>query len=117
MVCLAGLGAHLGEQLDQLAEVVRSAAGQEPLLDSLAVCKQTNAVARIERKLRQRQLTEDGNIEISAGLALGARWDLCRPPGNVSNRPRIAVGMPIAGHPPHRSGRAQFEHPAPTLGV
>jgi len=34
-----------------------------------------------------------------------------------SYRPRIAVGMPIAGHPPHRSGRAQFEHPAPTLGV
>jgi hypothetical protein len=30
---------------------------------------------------------------------------------------RIAVGMPIAGHPPHGSGRAQFEHPAPTLGV
>jgi hypothetical protein len=29
----------------------------------------------------------------------------------------IAVGMPIAGHPPHGSGRAQFEHPAPTLGV
>ena len=23
----------------------------------------------------------------------------------------IAVGMPIAGHPPHGSGRAQFEHP------
>ena len=30
---------------------------------------------------------------------------------------RIAVGMPIAGHPPHRSGHAQFTHPAPTLGV
>ena len=30
---------------------------------------------------------------------------------------QIAVGMPIAGHPPHGSGRAQFEHPAPTLGV
>src|SRR5215469_15405054 len=36
--------------------------------------------------------------------------------GNVSCGSRIAVGMPIAGHPPHRSGRAQFEHPAPTLG-
>src|SRR5215472_9475516 len=30
---------------------------------------------------------------------------------------RIAVGMPIAGHPPRGSGRAQFEHPALTLGV
>jgi hypothetical protein len=30
---------------------------------------------------------------------------------------RIAVGMAIAGHPPHGSGRAQFGHPAPTLGV
>jgi TIR domain len=29
----------------------------------------------------------------------------------------IAVGMPITGHPPHRSGQARFEHPAPTLGV
>jgi hypothetical protein len=29
----------------------------------------------------------------------------------------IAVGMPIAGHPPHRSGRAEFPHPAPTSGV
>jgi hypothetical protein len=26
-------------------------------------------------------------------------------------------GMLIAEHPPHRSGRAQFEHPAPTSGV
>src|SRR5258706_3664661 len=25
--------------------------------------------------------------------------------------------MLIAEHPPHRSGRARFEHPAPTLGV
>ena len=26
----------------------------------------------------------------------------------------IAVGMGIAGHPPHRSERAQFRHSAPT---
>ena len=31
--------------------------------------------------------------------------------------PRIAVGMPITGHPPHRSRRARFAHRAPTLGV
>jgi hypothetical protein len=29
----------------------------------------------------------------------------------------MAVGMPITGHPPHGSGQARFEHPAPTLGV
>jgi hypothetical protein len=29
----------------------------------------------------------------------------------------IAVGMPVTGHPPHRSVRAQFGHTAPTLGV
>jgi hypothetical protein len=29
----------------------------------------------------------------------------------------IAVGMPITGHPPHRTGRAAFPHPAPTLDV
>jgi hypothetical protein len=30
---------------------------------------------------------------------------------------RIAVGMRITEHPPHRTGRAAFPHPAPTLGV
>jgi hypothetical protein len=25
--------------------------------------------------------------------------------------------MPITGHPPHRTGRAAFPHPAPTLDV
>ena len=29
----------------------------------------------------------------------------------------IAVGMPITGHLPHRTGRAAFPHPAPTLDV
>jgi hypothetical protein len=29
----------------------------------------------------------------------------------------IAVGMPVAQHPPHRSVRAQLRHTAPTLGV
>ena len=29
----------------------------------------------------------------------------------------FAVGTSIAGRPPHRSGRARFEHPAPTSGV
>src|SRR6266545_2906714 len=28
----------------------------------------------------------------------------------------VGVGMPIAGHPLHRSGRAALPHPAPTLG-
>jgi putative transposase len=28
----------------------------------------------------------------------------------------IAVGTPVTGRPPHRSGRAQLRHPAPTLG-
>jgi len=29
----------------------------------------------------------------------------------------FAVGTSVAGRPPHRSGRAGFPHPAPTLGV
>ncbi|MEO9254521.1 MAG: hypothetical protein ABI305_03205 [Tepidiformaceae bacterium] len=29
----------------------------------------------------------------------------------------IAVGMPVARHPPHRSQRAQLTHWAPTLGI
>jgi putative endonuclease len=28
----------------------------------------------------------------------------------------VTVGMRITTHPPHRTGRAQFGHPAPTLG-
>jgi Putative metallopeptidase len=40
-----------------------------------------------------------------------ARWDL------ATHKLMIAVGMPIAGHPPHRSGQARFGHPALTLGV
>src|SRR5664279_4290411 len=33
-------------------------------------------------------------------------------PRHISTLPRFAVGMLIAEHPPHRSGRARFEHPA-----
>jgi hypothetical protein len=29
----------------------------------------------------------------------------------------IAVATRVTARPPHRSGRAQFGHPAPTLGV
>ena len=29
----------------------------------------------------------------------------------------IAVGMPVTEHPPHRTGRAAFPHPAPTSDV
>jgi hypothetical protein len=36
---------------------------------------------------------------------------------NAPVRPKFAVGTSIAGRPPHRSGRARFEHPAPTSGV
>src|SRR5437870_10596252 len=36
---------------------------------------------------------------------------------NAFNLQRIAVGTPITGHPPHRTGRAAFPYPAPTLDV
>ena len=42
-----------------------------------------------ERKLRRRQLTEDGNAEISgARFAQSTRPKLCPPARSVSNRPR-----------------------------
>jgi transposase len=41
--------------------------------------------------------------------------DACPDLAPVAEVP-IAVGMPITGHPPHRSVRAQFGHTAPTLG-
>jgi len=30
---------------------------------------------------------------------------------------KVAVGMAITGHPPHRSGRALLTHPAPISGI
>ena len=43
-----------------------------------------------ERKLRRRQLTEDGNAEISgARFAQSTRPKLCPPARSVSNRPRL----------------------------
>ena len=35
----------------------------------------------------------------------------------MSSERYIAVGTPVAGRPPHRSGQARFRHPAPTSGV
>jgi len=29
---------------------------------------------------------------------------------------RVAVGIPVAQHPPHRSGLEELPHPAPALG-
>jgi len=56
-----------------------------------------------------RALTDDlRNQLINAGLV---------PQHLQERRPAglIAVGMPITEHPPHRTGRAAFPHPAPTL--
>jgi len=35
----------------------------------------------------------------------------------MAGRAAFAVGTLISERPPHRTGRAQFGHPAPTLGV
>ncbi len=49
----------------------------------------------------------------------GKRSDGLRPQATapILDSTRIAVGMPVAGHPPHRSGQARFEHPALTLSI
>src|SRR6516162_1654276 len=39
-----------------------------------------------ERKLRRRQLTEDGNVEISGRLAVSLSWKLCRQSGKAWGR-------------------------------
>ena len=36
---------------------------------------------------------------------------------SVGDNERVAVGMAITGHPPHRSGRALLTHPAPISGI
>ena len=48
--------------------------------------------------------------------ALPAPWAM-RCPASTILSCQIAVGMPVTGHPPHRSQRAQLTHWAPTLGV
>jgi hypothetical protein len=60
-----------------------------------------------------------GVNEVGAGLAGGKKVSRgCRLSRDcVTDVPRIAVGMPITEHPPHRTGRAAFPHPAPTLDV
>ena len=62
------------------------------------------------------------------GVVLAHRTQPCQPsPEGVAGSActstfsrlarRIAVGTPITGRPPHRSGLARLRHPAPTLGV
>ena len=70
-----------------------------------------------DRKLRRRQLTEDGS------RSAGAICDRCQVgivpthEGVSQIDPGSRQGCPLLDTPPHGSGRAQFEHPAPTLGV
>jgi hypothetical protein len=71
-------------------------AAYEPDVDT------AKAVPFVAAHLAEWQRPEDfGFIAELDGMAIGA----------------IAVGMPITGHPPHRTGRAAFPHPAPTLDV
>ncbi len=54
-------------------------------------------------------------VTARASLCLRLCWR--RPKSEPLIRVAIAVGMPVARHPPHRSVRARFRHTAPTLGV
>jgi predicted amidohydrolase YtcJ len=56
------------------------------------------------------ELRWDGVRSLADAMAMLKRQVAVTPPP-------IAVGMPITGHPPHRTGRAAFPHPAPTLDV
>jgi hypothetical protein len=85
----------------------REGGGQPPLWVT------TSELARGEGHLFYRRLNE--LLEASPGVSL-ARWHV-----GLSNRRRgrppstilIAVGTALASRPPHRSGRADFPHPAP----
>ena len=50
-----------------------------------------------------------------------SRASALRQEGNVYRRtdvkPAVPVGMPITGHPPDGSGRAELPHPALALGL
>jgi hypothetical protein len=69
-----------------------------------------------DRANRWRQCALTPPAAASQLLIKEARFD-ARPWRCVWRGDRIAVGMPITGHPPHRTGRAAFPHPAPTLDV
>lgn len=89
------------------------------------------AVRRTPRALAQREhwcakMTVAGEIRSGSPIwtpgGTRARFPLVLvatppSPGSPSRSKMIAVGTRVAPRPPHRSGRAQLRHPAPTSGV
>src|SRR5271157_1331751 len=72
MVGLGGLGMYLGQRLDQLAQVRRAAAGQQALLNALAIGQQAHTVTGEERQLGQSDGCGAGVVELgSAGRRAG----------------------------------------------
>ena len=63
VVRFARFSANLRQQFDHLAQVCRAAAGQQALLDRLAVGEQADAIAGEECELRQRHRGGAGMIE------------------------------------------------------
>jgi len=61
----------------------------------------------------RRALNEKLALKILANEGIEAIWRLHVAAADAHRK--IAVGMPITEHPPHRTGRAAFPHPAPTL--
>src|SRR5271170_348453 len=76
---------------------------------SLCTCCRQYPGAAAERRLRSSHPAVSAFPEIAVGSACTSSFS------RIAQR--IAVGTLIAERPPHRSGRAQFGHPAPTSGV
>ena len=94
-------GAHLREQFDHLAQVSGAAPGQQALLDPLAVGEQADAIAGVERQLRQRDRCRDRrgrawSVRAAAGGEGQSRI------GSGAPRPRGTHQAAAVEHDPHR---------------
>ena len=94
VVGFAGLGRTWASNSMSWRKWADAAPGQQALLDALAIGKQANAVAGVERQLGQRNRGRAGVVELGVDLRPGAVILFTsgprRLPGNAATRDRIS---------------------------
>ena len=100
VVSLAGLGSHLCQQFDHLAEMSCAASWQKTLLDGLAVSKQANAIAGEQRQLRQ--CYGSGACVVELGVFANVRGPAERCVGSRGGDYARAHQPSAVEHDPHR---------------
>ncbi|CAM2194939.1 protein of unknown function [Paraburkholderia kururiensis] len=83
-------------------------------MSNIVIIKRMSVLPRVEGRFRVDTGISQPVADVFAAAASQSAIQLA--PGRVPGA-RIAVGMLITEHPPHRSRRAQFGHRAPTSGA